>query len=182
MGLDMYLTRKVYVGAEYEHRKVTGKVEIKVGKEKLNIDFHKISEISERVGYWRKANHIHSWFVTNVQDGEDNCREAYVSSEQLEELKSLCEKIINSTKLVPGKVWNGQRSTSGGWEDIWEDGMVLEDSTIAEEFLPTQHGFFFGGTNYDEYYWQDLVDTVEICKNALEVYDSNSSIYYQSSW
>lgn len=93
MGLDMYLTRKVYVGAEYEHRKVTGKVEIKVGKEKLNIDFHKISEISEKVGYWRKANQIHSWFVKNVQDGEDNCQEAYVSKEQLEELKSLCEKL-----------------------------------------------------------------------------------------
>ena len=182
MGLDMYLTRKVYVGAEYEHRKVTGKVEIKVGKEKLNIDFHKISEISEKVGYWRKANQIHSWFVKNVQDGEDNCQEAYVSKEQLEELKSLCEKIINSTKLVPDKVHNGTSYKGNEVIEHWEDGMVLEDSTMAEEFLPTQDGFFFGSTHYDEYYWQDLLYTIEICKRALEVYDSHSSIYYKSSW
>ena len=38
MGLDMYLTKKVYVGANYEHRNVTGKINIKVGDKKLNID------------------------------------------------------------------------------------------------------------------------------------------------
>ena len=182
MGLDQYLTRKVYVGAEYEYRNVTGKVEIKVGKEKLNIDFHRISEISERVGYWRKANHIHSWFVENIQDGEDNCQEFYVPKESLEELKSLCEKIINSTKLIPGKIHNGTSYKGHEVIEHWEDGQVLADSTLAEEFLPTQSGFFFGSTNYDEYYWQDLLDTIEICNRALEAYDSHSGIYYQSSW
>lgn len=121
-----------------------------------------------------------SWGLTDEM--EDNCQEAYVSKEQLEELKSLCEKIINSTKLVPGKVHNGTSYKGNEVIEHWEDGMVLEDSTMAEEFLPTQDGFFFGGTHYDEYYWQDLLDTIEICKRALEVYDSHSSIYYKSSW
>lgn len=183
MGLDMYLTRKVYVGAHYEHRGVEAKVSIRVGKRKLNIDPKKITYIEERIGYWRKANAIHSWFVENVQGGEDNCNPHYVSKEQLEELKGMCEKITSSTKLTPGEVWNGQRSTpEGGWEDIWEDGMVMENSMLAEEYLPTQRGFFFGSTKYDEYYWQDLLDTIEICQNALDMYDEDSEIYYESSW
>ena len=182
MGLDQYLTRKVYVGAEYEHRNVTAKVTIKVGDRKLNIDPKKISYIEERIGYWRKANAIHSWFVENVQNGEDDCNPHFVDKEQLEELLSLCEKIVKSTKLIPGKIHNGTSYKKDEVIEHWEDGQVLEDSTLAEEFLPTQSGFFFGGTNYDEYYWQDLLDTIEICNKALEVYDSHSSIYYQSSW
>jgi hypothetical protein len=55
MGLDMYLTKKTYVGAEYEHRKVTGEVKILVDGVELPIKFNRISEISERVGYWEKS-------------------------------------------------------------------------------------------------------------------------------
>ena len=29
--------------------------------------------IMEMVGYWRKQNAIHNWFVENVQDGIDDC-------------------------------------------------------------------------------------------------------------
>jgi hypothetical protein len=40
----------------------------------------------EQVGYWRKANQIHRWFVENVQDGVDNCGEYTVTREKLDEL------------------------------------------------------------------------------------------------
>ena len=35
MGLDMYLTKRVYVGANYEFRNVTGKINIKINGEQL---------------------------------------------------------------------------------------------------------------------------------------------------
>lgn len=40
------------------------------------------------VGYWRKANAVHSWFVRNVQEGIDNCKTYWVSREQLRELQA----------------------------------------------------------------------------------------------
>lgn len=178
----MYLTRKVYVGANYEHRGVVAKISIKVGKRKLKIDPTKVVYVEERVGYWRKANQIHSWFVENVQYGEDDCQPHYVGKGQIEELLSICQKIVNSTKLVPGTVVNGQSLENGKWKDILEDGRILEDSMLAEEYLPTQEGFFFGGTNYDEYYWQDLLDTIEICQSVLDNWDEDTEIYYESSW
>ena len=83
MGLDMYLSRKKYVGANYEHRKVKGEIHINIGEKHLPVDFNKVTYIEEEVGYWRKANQIHKWFVDNVQDGEDNCELHYVSLESL---------------------------------------------------------------------------------------------------
>ena len=44
--------------------------------------------------YWRKANQIHAWFVDNVQGGNDNCGEYYVSHEKLKELLDLVNKAL----------------------------------------------------------------------------------------
>lgn len=56
MGLDMYLQRKVYVGAYFEHRKVTGRIEIYEDGRPIDIDFSKVRVIVEQVGYWRKVD------------------------------------------------------------------------------------------------------------------------------
>ena len=48
--------------------------------------------VSVTVAYWRKANQIHSWFVQNVQGGEDECQPHHVSREQLRDLRDLCAK------------------------------------------------------------------------------------------
>ena len=44
--------------------------------------------------YWRKANQIHAWFVDNVQNGEDDCGEYYVSHEKLKELLDLVNEAL----------------------------------------------------------------------------------------
>lgn len=154
MGLDMYLKKRIFVGAEYDHREVTGKVEILVEGKPIPINFNRISYIEESVGYWRKANHIHRWFVENVQKGEDDCRQYYVSKKKLEELLADCKKVKES---------------------------IVE----APEVLPTQTGFFFGPTEYDEGYWHDIDDTIRIVEAILKEEEDGGMIadyYYQSSW
>ena len=57
---------------------------------------------------------------------------------------------------------------------------VLADHSKADELLPTQGGFFFGSTDYDEWYFSDLEYTVEQLTRCLESpYDY---FEYTSSW
>lgn len=130
MGLDMYLYG---VKQEFE-------------KHDYNIGGYKEST---EIGYWRKANAIHRWFVENCQGGEDNCATYGVNHEELKELKRVCEK-------------------------------VLQKPEEAEDLLPTQSGFFFGPTEYDEWYIQDLKDTIEIIDWALT--QDFDYFEYHSSW
>ena len=44
--------------------------------------------------YWRKANAIHNWFVNNVQDGEDDCRDYYVDRSNLQELLDTINEVL----------------------------------------------------------------------------------------
>jgi hypothetical protein len=46
---------------------------------------------------------------------------------------------------------------------------------------PTQ-GFFFGSYEKDEWYYQDLKNTVEGITNALSLPEHKYEFYYQSSW
>lgn len=44
---------------------------------------------------------------------------------------------------------------------------VLDDREKASSLLPTREGFFFGSTDYDEDYFQDLKDTKLLLEKAI---------------
>lgn len=137
----------------------------------------------QSVGYWRKANQIHNWFVGNVQDGVDNCGKYEVTKEQLEELKRTCEEVLKGSRLTKGKIVNGQHFESGKWVDCYEDGKYIENPSVAMKLLPTVSGFFFGNTHYDQWYYADLVDTVETINEVLRTTDfEHEIVMYQASW
>ena len=45
---------------------------------------------------------------------------------------------------------------------------VLTDHTLAETLLPTCSGFFFGSTEYDEYYFEDVLRVLDTCESLLK--------------
>lgn len=60
---------------------------------------------------------------------------------------------------------------------------VLDDHSKAEELLPPQAGFFFGSTELDEYYYQELEDTIEkLTPFVTDPMWCSWDFYYQSSW
>ena len=58
--------------------------------------------------------------------------------------------------------------------------IVIIDKSKAEQLLPSSSGFFFGNTEYDEWYYNDIQNTIEILEKALE--DKDGEYYYSSSW
>lgn len=156
MGLDMYLTGKRYMSKMFREDDDKKQAAIQelfpelADKKGRWGDDSPVKEVQIEAGYWRKANAIHGWFVKNVQGGEDECRPHYVSREQLEELKTLCRR-------------------------------VLDFKHMANELLPVTSGFFFGSDKYDEYYFQDLEQTVRIIDDCLAL-PKDWEFEYRSSW
>lgn len=58
--------------------------------------------------------------------------------------------------------------------------IVLENFLKAPEILPTRNGFFFGSTDYDFDYLQEVNDTSILLKNILKNtnFDSEVILYY----
>lgn len=63
---------------------------------------------------------------------------------------------------------------------------VLEDHSKAEELLPTMGGFFFGSTDYDEYYFQDVELVRDWVKDTLipefDTIGENEYIEFNTWW
>ena len=57
---------------------------------------------------------------------------------------------------------------------------VKVDNALADSYLPSASGFFFGGTEYDEWYFNGIDNTIDIITEALE--DDRGEYYYSSSW
>lgn len=189
MGLDMYLRRKHYVGAQYDFRNVKGNIDIMIGEKKLPINFNKVEYIEEQIGYWRKANAIHKWFVDNVQDGEDDCKEYYVDLEHLEELLGLCKEVKEKAIIKEGKVISYYTFDENANKiPHYEEGKIIENAEEIAKILPTQEGFFFGGTQYDQWYMEDIEYTIEMLSSIIEEEKKwnkdkyYSDYYYCSSW
>lgn len=114
------------------------------------------------VMYWRKANQIHGWFVNTLADGVDECQEIRVSRENLQTLRDLC---FEATSIPAG--------------------MTMEEH--AAKVLPPTVGFFFGSEDIDDWYVQDLKQTMDGIDRILSQLPEDGegwdwSLYYQASW
>lgn len=117
------------------------------------------SIISVTCVYWRKANHIHKWFVDNCQGGVDECQLSDpIDYEQLAYLVSICKQAA--------------------------DAYLAGDIEKAGTLLPPQPGFFFGSTDLDEWWLSDTQETaldIELAvKRAIAI--GGIQFNYQSSW
>jgi len=127
--------------------------------------------ISVQLVYWRKVNQVHRWFVENCADGVDNCKASQVGFDELEELVGNCHSILLSRDMVR----NGETT----------EGELLE---TCNELLPPQSGFFFGSTDIDVWYFDDLQHTYDSLTAVMKWLKAEREaghywdLIYQASW
>ena len=177
MGLDMYLSyRRNLDGIPETIQRAMRKqvytdrypylAESLDKEDKLDtiIDHHieRDEPYEEELMYWRKANAIHKFFVDNAAHGVDDCQPVQVTLDVLKDLVDRCETILQG--------------------DVDDKGALI-DPTTAMELLPSQSGFFFGSTEYDDWYIEDLKETVKALKPIVEHAELYTDpIIYEASW
>lgn len=119
-------------------------------------EFNKlVRQNEEEILYWRKANMIRAWFVNHTALLSDDDGIYIPISRETLELLK---------------------------QDL-ED--ALNNHKIATVLFPTSSGFFFGSTDYDEYYWGKLKYTLEEVTKILDedIVDwDNEVVEYCDSW
>ena len=162
MGLDMYLHARKHVSKwdysdDYKDKTISQEFQDLLPMDAPDVTkygaFAGISVVYP-AGYWRKANAIHNFFVWEVGNGVDECQEMMVDRFVLAELRHRCARILEADDM---------------------------EEMATEMGLETVSGFFFGNTEYDDWYKDDLLLTIEICDHALSL-PEEYSLTYQASW
>jgi hypothetical protein len=184
MGLDMYLSKRSYVknwdfmGDEEKHS-----VNVTKNGQPTNIKPERVSYVEEQIMYWRKSNQIHGWFVNNTEEVSNNVKYR-VSKTDLEVLLETCKKVVEVLNGCPKKTIQ----VVGGWKDGKEymvdvetfDGEDVED--IVKEILPPKQGFFFGGYEIDNWYKEDIENTIKFLEEELPNCKDDDEFEYYASW
>lgn len=114
----------------------------------------------------------------------EDCKPYYVGKKDLLALKSDCEKVLKASKLVEETVQVKQyNSEIKEYEFVPTTRMMIEDPTVAMKLLPTQSGFFFGSTMYDDDYLHSLENTIEQIDQILDTVDFDAcDLEYKAWW
>lgn len=213
MGLDMYL--------EVHRSTYLPKGKRTIDLDNLKDDFEHYFDddfgcsnrigITEQVGYWRKANAIHHWFVENVQEGVDECQTSDVDEEDIDNLLNLCNNILdkieglefiisdesksyyekNNKKFTEKFVFHKKNLNdiySKKWIWNYTCSLTKDVSKFIEDNLPPQSGFFFGSTKIDGNYFYDIIKTVLILKRLKKMLNkwrkekTYAYVTYHASW
>lgn len=107
----------------------------------------------EEIHCWRMFHALHNWFVNNIQAGIDDCKHHLFTEEKLNSLISTL-RVINDSKL----------------EDV------------AKANLPTVEGVYFGSEDYDENYFEEVKEALEVLTDIKNKVNLNECDLYYCSW
>ena len=105
----------------------------------------------EELHYWRKANAIRGYFAS-LPGFVDN-GDTFVSREQLEELLEKCKEVLD---------YKG----------------TANEVEMVEEILPPTDGFFFGSTEINDWYWDDIEETKEALEKIIPTLEPYERVIY----
>ena len=97
----------------------------------MGLDMYLYEKQTHEVAYWRKANAIHGWII-NTTNAIDDCTPISLTKQDLYNLREVCINVSN-----------------------------VHTEDYAKEMLPPSSGFFFGGTEIDEWSWKNVEETVK---------------------
>jgi hypothetical protein len=182
MGLDMYLSKKTYV-KQWSHNKPEDQYEVSVkrgGVDYPNIKPERVSYVTEEIMYWRKANQIHGWFVTNCEEIIPDVKYD-LKKEDLGNLLETCKKVLEILNQSEKKT----TQVVGGWkngENYMVDVDVYDGTDEIIELLPPTQWFFFGSDTIDDYYKQDITDTINFLQEELSNCEEDAEFEYYACW
>lgn len=118
----------------------------------MGLDMYLYEKQVHEVAYWRKANAIHSWII-NHANVIDDCTPINLTKEDLIQLRNVCTEVLNA-----------------------------HTEEVALDLLPPASGFFFGSDAIDDWYWNNIEETIVLLNTALDESVDDAMFEYQASW
>lgn len=145
--------------------------------------------------YFRKANFVYRFFHPYLVD--EAC---IVTKDMVNDLLERCDEVIEAAKKEGLIDENGEIDKRyfycRNFYDLTKEEQETERNRVfkeklkmprvwtetAENQLPTQEGFFFGSTEYDVYYLEDILSCKQQFEKLLADWKDDEVVYNIMSW
>ena len=154
----------------------------------LDISFYKIQRKGKELSYFRKVNFLVKFFNDKmveycggtILDGLD----IPIDKEWCEELLDKCNQVMNKyNELKVSYTPDTDCNNTKLFESEEANNLFAK---FASEVLSTMAGFFYGSTDYDKWYLEDVKDVIKHLKNNIipefDKLDDNEYIAFNANW
>ena len=118
----------------------------------MGLDMYLSNKEHEEVMYWRKANQIRGWLVEHKIIEDDD---------------NCTDRLVTVEDL----------------QNLLDDcKKVLDDHSLAESLMPCSSGFFFGSELYNDWYFEQLQETVDKLQPIVDKADKEHDHFIYSDW
>ena len=97
MGLDIYLSRRIFIGAMYPSRGITGRIQLFSHGREIPVKLELVASITEDIYHGSKTWWLWEWFNREAPEClQSNGTEHIVSGDTLRKLCRICEEVLSA--------------------------------------------------------------------------------------
>lgn len=154
----------------------------------LDISFYKLQRKGKELSYFRKVNFLVKFFNDKMVE---YCGGTILDGLDIPIDKEWCEELLDKCNQVVGKYDELKTlytpDTDCNNTKLFESEEANDSfAKFASETLSTMAGFFYGSTDYDKWYLEDVKDVIEHLKNNIipefDKLDDNEYIAFNADW
>ena len=94
MGLDIYLSKKTFIGAMFRSSEVRGTINLTKHGKQIPIKLQRVSYVIEDIYHGNKTHWLHGWLNRELQEALANAEEREISGEVMDRLHRVCIEIL----------------------------------------------------------------------------------------
>jgi len=94
MGLDIYLSKKIFIGAMFISRGITGSVSLFSRGKKIPVKLERLAYVIEDIYHGRKTHWLHHWLDIELPECLGNAEDQEISKGLMDRLHQACVDVL----------------------------------------------------------------------------------------
>ena len=94
MGLDIYLSKKTFIGAMFNSSKVSGIISLTKHGKKIPIELRRVAYVIEDIYHGHKTHWLHDWLNLELAGVLSNAEERKISEALMDRLHQACIEVL----------------------------------------------------------------------------------------
>ena len=94
MGLDIYLSKKTFIGAMFDSTRITGIISLFKRGKQIPIQFGRVSYVTEDIYHGHKLYWLLEWLNRELPESLVNCEEREIDDAVVDRLHQACKEVL----------------------------------------------------------------------------------------
>ena len=94
MGLDIYLSKKTFIGAKYKSQAITGSISLFKRGKKIPVKLERLTYVIEDIYHGSKTHWLHHWLDVELPECLGNAEDQEISEDLIDRLHDACIEVL----------------------------------------------------------------------------------------